>query len=536
MKLDHFAALALLSVGCPAAAPEEAPKPTDTQDEEGPPEAQWDARFDPIVAQALDDLSDSGAAGVSIAIMEDGAITFAQAFGSARPDEDVTPDAETLFQIGSTTKMLTSIGLLQKVDAGELSLEMSLAEVYPDSEFGLDPTWNQEITGQHLLTHQGGFLDYFEWTSSSDDDDLADWHAKTFFPSIYLMNEPGMFWNYSNPNFSIAGLLVEHYDDRSYPDVLRDDVFSPLGMTRTYQRLDDALADGNFALGTGYTAAGSYGDVLAAQILDPAAARPAGACTWSTPTQMLAVADFLMYGDEAVLSEVSRAAITTPQVSLEYADGDAYGYGMMLSTGAYVGDAYFEVEHWEHGGNTLSYSSAFHILPEYGFAISILSSGYGTDFSPTVGVALGELLDLGAPTAPPAYPFDADNLDRRVGTYNDAYNVGDIVVTREGDALHVAMPALTGLGYTVGDALYAVSDTLFYVEIDGDWYDLTFIGEPGEDSRWVRNRSFVGTRVPSESPDAALGADRAKQVARWLKRGRLPEVPLHLPPPPRSSP
>jgi CubicO group peptidase (beta-lactamase class C family) len=481
------------------------------------------------------DLAANDAPGVTAAVMEGGALTCRVALGSKSAEAEDPVGLDTLFQIGSTTKMFTAVALLQKVQDGTLGLKDTLAEAYPDSEFALDERWNDLIELEHLLTHQGGFYDYVDASASSDDGDLAAWHAITFFPNLWLMNEPGQFWNYANPNYSIAGLVAEHHDERSYPDIMLDDVFAPLGMDRTMQRKSEVQADGDFAEGTGYYLAGGshgYGPVPIEDVPDPASGRPAGVSTWTTPAQMMEMARFLIDGDPAILEDSLRQEMTEDQVPLGYGYGDAYGYGVMTADGFQATETeYYELPLWNHGGNTSSYSSAFYIVPEQSFAVSILSSGYATDFSRSVVAAMTSLLELPDPVDPPELEFDPARLDLHVGSYSDDYNVGEIIITRQDDDLFIEMPLLDRYGYSVEPELYTVSSDVFYVGIDGAWYDLTFIGGEGDSSsQWVRNRAFVGTR----QVEALRATATPEQVERTLKLAKLPELPLLDPWAPRK--
>jgi CubicO group peptidase (beta-lactamase class C family) len=502
-----------------------APPPEDT----APPEP--DPRFAELRAAVEADLVANATPGASVAIYEGGVITFAEAFGSGHPDEDLPITPDTLFQIGSTTKMLTAIALLQEVEAGTFSLDETLGSAYPDSEFALNETWNELITLAHLLTHHGGFYDYFDWAASDVDADLAVWHDTVFFEYLWLMSPPGTFFNYANPNFSIAGLIAESVAGQSYPDMMRDRVFQPLGMDRTYQRKVDAVADGDYALGTGMRLSGDYGSVLIDDVYDPAHARPAGAGTWTTPTQMMAVADFLLNGSTPVLSDGLRNEMVATQVSMLNATDDwGYGYGVMVGPGVYIGPDYQETTVWTHGGNTASYSSEFWVFPEQDFAISVLSSGYGTDFSGTVQTAVDTLMDLGDPEAAPEYSTDWDRLPDHVGTYMDAYNVGLIEIGYNGTTLTVSMPGLAALGYEVTPELALFSDTVAYMQLDGSWYELTFIGEPGAPSEYVRNRAFVGVRSedsPEDEPETGgFMLPEPGYVDAVLRRARLRSHPL----------
>jgi CubicO group peptidase (beta-lactamase class C family) len=459
-----------------------------------------DPRFDALRSVIESDLSLSDAPGVSVAVYQDGAIIFAEGFGSAHPLEDVPVTPDTLFQIGSTTKMLTAIAMLQDVEDGALSLDESLAEAYPASEFRLDADWNDQIVLQHLLTHQGALYEYYDLSADPTDGRLASWHEEVYFEDIWVMNPPGAFWNYSNMGYSIAGMIVESMAGQSYPDLMDARVFTPLGMVRTYQRHSEAEADGDYALGVGYItdSAGysTYGPVLMPDVPDSAVMRPAGGGTWSTPTQMMSVADFLLNGAPEVLGDEWRSELTSRQVGmLDVLDAWGYGYGVMVGEGMYLGQEWQETEIWAHNGMTSSYTSEFYVLPEHNFAVSILSSGYATDFSGSVGAAISTLVDLGSPETDPLVSYDPKRLEDHAGTYQDVYNVGEIIISHSGGALYIEMPDLDALGYSVTSELYIYSEAIFYVEIEDYWYELKFIGEPGSPSEYVANRSFVGSRT-----------------------------------------
>ena len=500
---------------------------------DGDGDAAWDPRFDAFVQALLDDLDASDAYGVSAAVMESGVVTFAQAFGSRGPDpaDPLTPSA--LMQIGSTTKHMTAVALLRLVAAGRLSLDDTLESLLPELDFRLDPGWDDGVTLHLMLSHQGGFFDTVPWDGAADDDLLASWTYGTFDEQFFLMSPPGAFWNYSNPNFALAGLVTQALDDRAWPDIVREDLFVPLGMDRTFARKAEVEADGDYALSYGLgvddLTTGRLGPVAMEDVPDPAWARPAG-LVWTTPTQMMTWARFIMHGDASVLSDELRGLVTEGQVDTLYLMGTMlYGYGMFVESGYLTADGtWYAMPVWEHGGNTISFSNVLYILPEQDFALAICSSGLGTDFRHSTDVAVTTLVDLPEPSAAPAYVVDPTQFDRHVGTYNDPWNVGDMIISREGDTLEIDMPQLDRLGYDVSPELTPVSTATFYVYMDGTPLDLTFIPvEDGGPSVYVRNRSFVTVRVPEGStPRPMRRAPTREDVARMLVRARLEASPL----------
>jgi len=492
----------------------------------------WDPRFDAFAEALQDDLADSDAFGVSAAVLEDGEVTFAAAFGSKDPDGHEPLETTTLMQIGSTTKQMTAVALLRNVEAGQVSLDDSLSSALPDLSFSVDPTWSDQVLVRHLLTHQGAFYDYTPWDRTSDDADLASFAYGGFAAQEFLMAPPGVMFNYSNPNFILAGLISEELDSRMWPDIMVEDVFQPLGMTRTFLRRSEVEADGDYALSYGVGSdslqTNTPGNVAMDQVPDPAFTRPAG-LAWTTPTQMMAWAQFLMEGDPSVLSDTLRQQVTSPHVETLMLPGHhLYGFGMFVWDGYATQDAtWYEVPVWEHGGNTLSFSNVFFMLPDQDFAVVITSSGFVTDFSESVDAAVTTLADLPAPSDPPSYPIDPATFDRHVGTYHDDYNVGDIIVTKQGDELFVEMPLLDQAGLTVEPELEASTNDIFVCTIDGTELELTFISEdPGGESVYVRNRLFVGTRAGGKKTMSGA-VPNAAGAKRWFEQAqRLVPTPL----------
>ena len=484
----------------------------------------WAPRFDAFAEALQDGLAANEAYGVSAAVLENGEVTFAAAFGSKDADGNEPLTTTTLMQIGSTTKQMTAVALLRNVESAQVSLDDNLSSALPKLSFTVDPSWSDQILVRHLLSHQGALYDYTPWDTTANDNGLTSLAYGAFGQQEFLMAPPGQFWNYANPNFILAGLISQELDTRMWPDIMREDIFEPLGMNRTFLRKTEVEADGDYALSYGIGADSlenpTLGSVAMDQVPDPAFTRPAG-LVWTTPTQMATWANFIMHGNTAVLSDALREQITQKHVDTLYLPGHMYyGFGMFVWDGYLTSNGtWYELPVWEHGGNTLSFTNLLFMLPDRDFAVIITSSGYGTDFTAAVDTAVTTLVDLPSPSLPPSFPVDPSTFGRHVGTYTDQYNVGDIIVTQQGDALFIDMPLLDSLGYVVAPELEARSSDIFLCTIDGAQHDLTFIPDPSSgESAYIRNRAFVGTRASvtkSVSPKPSADA-----VARWLQRSR----------------
>ena len=206
-------------------------------------------------------------------------------------------------------------------------------------------------------------------------------------------------------------------------------------------------------------------EIALEQTWEDAYIRPAG-LVWSTPTDQMKLAKFLIEGDAAILPDDLRLLISSPQTPL-YPDipGD-YGYGLVRNEGVNLGLSHYpNMVILSHGGNTLTHSSTFYILPQERFAISILSNGRGDNFAQSVVEAIRLFVELPQPGQAPEVPFDPDALDLLTGEYVDPNNVGKVFVTREGDTRFIDMPDVTRAGVPYERKLERVSTRVWMSRI-----------------------------------------------------------------------
>ena len=194
-------------------------------------------------------LKETGAPGTSVALVKDGKLVFAKAFGKASLQPDRTASTETRYAVGSISKQFTAAALLLAQEQGKLSLDDKVSKYYP----GL--TRAGEITIRQLLTHTSGYEDYApqdylipEWLEATKPQVILDrWANKP------LNFDPGTKWQYSNTNYVLAGEIFEKVMGQPLVPFLREHIFQPLGMQSagdcTEGAPSDATAYTRFALG-----------------------------------------------------------------------------------------------------------------------------------------------------------------------------------------------------------------------------------------------------------------------------------------------
>ena len=210
---------------------------------------------------------------------------------------------------------------------------------------GLRP-WNAAaITPRHLLTHSAGLPDsYLAFDEAAMDRQTLELWAYEVLPYTGLNNPPGAFWNYSNPNFSLAGLVVQEQSGQLVVDYTEDAVWEPAGMPLTTFRSEDVVAHGDFAYG-------HYGsDRLTPDRWSMRALAPAGTA-FSTPTELVTWALVLMEDGGGILSPESAAAMQARQISQGYYEGADYGFGVFVTDYLEADDPSRVVTVYDHGSS-----------------------------------------------------------------------------------------------------------------------------------------------------------------------------------------
>lgn len=240
-------------------------------------------------------------------VVRDGELAWSDGVGAVPG-----PVTDTQYKIGSITKTLTAVLVLQLVDEGKLSLDAPASSVLGEVGYG-------DRSIRQLLAHSGGLQaepagSWWERTQGDSFDALAaanDGTAAAF--------EPDRQFHYSNLAYGLLGEVVARLRDQTWWDAVHSRILVPLGMTRTsYQ------ASGSHASGWSVH---PYAQTLIAEPLpDTGSMAPAGQ-VWSTLTDLATYCRFLLAGDDSVLGADLLALAFTPQAGEEHA-GLAYAHGL----------------------------------------------------------------------------------------------------------------------------------------------------------------------------------------------------------------
>jgi D-alanyl-D-alanine carboxypeptidase len=257
-------------------------------------------------------------------------------YADAEARTPITP--ETLFQIGSITKVMVAAVLHQLAAEGRLRLTDRISDIMPELQL---PAGNR-VQVQHLLDHAGGIP--------------AD---APMFPErgLWTGYAPGAHWHYSNTGYEILGKVAEHVGGKPLAQLLRERIFAPLAMSHSR----GAIVGADRPLyAQGYEAADQVSPYIRGVPLAPAPwvdVTFGAGCVASTADDVLALLGTLsaaVAGKGGLgLSPVEATQFTSHVVPSD-APGMSYGNGLMhVGSG---GRAYLH-----HTGGMLSSSSSFHV-------------------------------------------------------------------------------------------------------------------------------------------------------------------------------
>lgn len=427
--------------------------------------------------------------GAAIAVYAGGEVVD-HAAGVLSTATGVTATPDSLFQIGSITKVWTATLIMQLADEDKLDLDAPVRRYLP--EFALaDEAAAAAVTVRQLLCHTAGFEgDIF--TDTGPGDDCVEKYVATLGGTAQLF-PAGELFSYNNAGYCVLGRIVEVLRGQAYDACLREFLFAPLGLSHAATGPYEAILH---RAAVGHLQPEPDADPVPAPIWALVRSNaPAGAMLAMRPRDLLAFVRMHLDGGRAadgtaVLSPASAAAMRQRQVTVPVSGlmGDAWGLGWELFD--WPGGEVFG-----HDGGTIGQSAFLRVAPEHGVAVALNVNGGNpfalyTELFPRL---LRELAGIEMPAlpVPPADPQPVDAA-RYLGTYTS--EVAELVVTQDGEgriwleqtprgvlAELGGKPERSELAHLHGDVFLPVEPT------HGVHLPQAFVGDDGGRARYVHS-------------------------------------------------
>jgi len=462
-----------------------------------------------------------GLTALSIALVDGDDVVWARGFGERA--EGVPATAETVYRVGSVSKMFTDIAVMQLVERGTIDIDAPVHDYVPDfSPTNDTPT---PITLRQLMSHRAGIVrepptgHYFDDTGT----DLATTvRSLDGTPQIY---PPTARTKYSNAGIAVVGYALERTQGAPFAEYVKRSVLEPLGMDRSAFTPEPEIV-GELARASMW---GFDRDLFPAPTFELGMA-PAG----SMYSTVLDLSRFMSAAFRR--GEGERGRILDPETleamwEPQFADaGSTSGYGFGFAVGERFGQRWLG-----HGGAIYGFSTQLSFLPEAGLGVAVVSAVDGTNTvveriaDAALQLMLAARHDEPLPTAPlrgtePVTPELARALEGWYGSGEDALELDE-----RGGRLFV-IPARGGAVMELrarGDTLIVDDRVSFGLRLVPDGDDILVpSGSPGtQDVSEETERPSAGEDEPSAGGDEPSGG-----AVRLQRRG---DAGVPAPPPAR---
>ncbi|MCG8668820.1 MAG: beta-lactamase family protein [Pseudomonadales bacterium] len=331
-----------------------------------------EAAFQQIVEDTFNAKPDDVKAGINVAI-SDGDIVWSFAMGKADENRVYTTDTPSVFY--SMSKTVTSAIVFKQMEDGHYSLDSTVKDIledHPDYDGFDKEKINVDATVAQLLDHTSGIQDYLSNLGGL----VGLAFAETWKPADTIAIVPEAFkdvgtFQYSNANYVLLGMIVEHIGKDAFNNILAAEFFAPLGMdsaivlpqdalpeniAQPYDDLEGVFQDPEF---------GNMMDAFPAYLTGLTRASWAAGGLAGTPLDVVKWGRALYDEDGAAVSDDIRA-----QLFASVSEDKDYGLGITLRKVPLSDDT--TVDGFGHGGSGGGYITRFMHSPELDLTIAIM--------------------------------------------------------------------------------------------------------------------------------------------------------------------
>lgn len=316
--------------------------------------------------------------GLAVGAIKDGQVVLAKGYGFRDVERRLPVTAQTIMAIGSNSKSFTVLIMGMLVDEKKLRWDVPVKAYLPDFELA-DEFASKEMTPVDLITHRSGLPRHDHM-----------WYGRAMsraeiFQRLRFLEPSASFrsrYQYQNLMFMTAGYLEERITGQSWDTLVRERIFTPLGMQRTNTSVNDSPNSGDFSYP--YIWRNDSTIRIPFRLLDNIA--PAGAIN-SSVDDMLKYIQFRLnrgeLGGKRLVSLETERQIQSPHMvsggRLESQELGFGTYGLGLSISSYRGRKTVG-----HGGGIDGFISAMSWLPDDGIGVMVLTNLSGNNPVPTL--------------------------------------------------------------------------------------------------------------------------------------------------------
>lgn len=309
--------------------------------------------FGALDALVESELKANGIPGAAIAIVQDGKAVHVKGYGTASVETGTPVTAETLFRIGSTTKIFTAAAILTLIDEGKLDLEKPISTYVK----GIDPAIGA-LTTHQLLSHTAGLGDKGSGHGSHDDEALGA--TVRGLKSGIVELKPGEIFSYSSLGYWLAGYVLESISGKPFADAVAERIFQPLQMRGSTFRPLMAMT---YPFAQQHEGGPGKPPAIIRPFADQTDSWPGGSAFASAS----GLANFMTAFLNGSLSAGAVKRMSSPHAPFPGSDNTHYGYGLVTSTGRGVRTV-------SHGGARIGFGSMLTMAPEQKAGVAVIAN------------------------------------------------------------------------------------------------------------------------------------------------------------------
>lgn len=321
------------------------------------------------------EMADKKLPGISLALVDGSQIVWQQGYGFSDPKAKTPITSDTVFRVGSVSKLFTDIAVMQQVERGKLDLDAPVSKYLPD--FKPRNSFDKPVTLRELMSHRAGLVheppvgNYFD---SSE---------PTLAATVKSLNQTALIYapqtrtKYSNAGITTVGYVLEKMQQQPFADYLKLALLEPLGMRRSSFKPTPEI-EKNLARAQMWTVFGKTFDAPRFEL----GIAPAGSM-YTTTGDLAGFASALFAADNnspnAILKKDTLEKMWTPQ----FADpNQKSGFGL----GFFISDlnGHRQVG---HGGAIYGFSTQLSLLPDDKLGVVVVAT---EDFSNGVTSRIAE--------------------------------------------------------------------------------------------------------------------------------------------------
>jgi CubicO group peptidase (beta-lactamase class C family) len=307
-----------------------------------------------------DKMSDQGVEGLSIAVIDDQQVVWSQGFGYADSTNKVLATPQTVYRVGSISKLFTDTLVMQLAEQGKLDIDNPLKTYLPDFSIKTRFSDTGPITPRNIMTHHSGLpgdIGNGMWTKNPAPFNQLVGQLK----DDYVAYPPNTLWSYSNLGITLLGAMVEQVMGKDFSAYAEQQLLKPLGMANAKfsQVINGKLASKAYK---------NHEEKTELPLRDtPCGGLVANVLDMSQFMKMI-FADGKANGQQLLKPETLKEMFRQQNANVPLDAGFKIGLGWLLRDQQNIGLIA------EHGGATLFHNSMLTILPQHKLGVIVLAN------------------------------------------------------------------------------------------------------------------------------------------------------------------